>query len=177
MTVSMAHSTTQPLSAPQTRATPDPVILEALRRVVESQIGPRRPGAIYQNVRGRFEVLAVVRDPGRARALLGRRCSQWAVIVRDVLRPNGEPFAVGSPWSTEDYLVRAADDACVLCGYWRCRCGEAHAPSGTVNAMVPGSSWGADQRCVCGRSDDQCRCPDPYPRTRVHAGVVAVAAR
>jgi hypothetical protein len=84
------------------------MILEALRRVVDDQIGPRLPGAIYQNVDGAFEVLALVRDPERARTLLRRRAAQWALIVKDVLRPDGEPFAIGSVWTTSDYLVREA---------------------------------------------------------------------
>ncbi|MCL7430141.1 hypothetical protein [Streptomyces sp. YS415] len=89
-------------------AEPDPMTVEALRRVVDDQIGPRARGAIYQNVDGAFEVLAVIRDPERARALLGRRGAQWAVIVKDVLRPGAEPFAVCSAWTTSDYLVREA---------------------------------------------------------------------
>ncbi|MFI0742692.1 hypothetical protein ACH4PU_32120 [Streptomyces sp. NPDC021100] len=108
MNVSIAH----PRPAPA--AVPDPATLEALRRVVEAQIGPRRPGAIYQNTDGVFEVLAVVRDPKRARGLLRRRCAQWAVIVRDVLRAGAEPFAVGSVWTTADHLVR--DGALQPCG-------------------------------------------------------------
>jgi hypothetical protein len=82
--------------------------LEALRRVIEAQIGPREPGAIYQNTDGAFEVVALIRDPQRARELLLRRCAQWALIVRDVLRPDGEPFAIGSAWTDSDYLVREA---------------------------------------------------------------------
>ncbi|MET9077880.1 hypothetical protein ABZX95_38355 [Streptomyces sp. NPDC004232] len=105
MTVSIA----QPPVVPAT--TSDPTILEALRRVIEEQIGPRRPGAIYQNVDGAFEVLALIRDPQRARELLRRRCAQWAVIVRDVLRPDGEPFAIGSAWTTSDHLVREGAEA------------------------------------------------------------------
>ncbi|MGC4986622.1 hypothetical protein ACLQ18_39535 [Streptomyces sp. DT193] len=90
------------------RATGDPLILEAFRRVVDDQIGPRREGAIYQNVDGAFEVLSVIRDPERARGLLKRRSAQWALIVRDVLRPGGEPFAIGTVWTTSDHLVREA---------------------------------------------------------------------
>ncbi|WP_327687058.1 hypothetical protein [Streptomyces sp. NBC_00467] len=123
MTVSMP----QPLNAPV--ALPDPMILEALNRVIDGQIGPRHAGAIYQNQDGAFEVLALVRDPERARALLGRRCSQWALIVRDVLRPDGERFAIGSVWTSEDRMIRAADDACPLCGFWRCRCNESATPA------------------------------------------------
>ncbi|MEU2564843.1 hypothetical protein ABZ626_36760 [Streptomyces longispororuber] len=82
---------------------------EALRRVVEEQIGPRERGAIYQNQDGAFEVLSVIRDRETARVLLKRRSAQWALVVRDVLRAS-EPFAVGSVWTTSDRLVR---EACV----------------------------------------------------------------
>ncbi|MFJ3497830.1 hypothetical protein ACIPPJ_30155 [Streptomyces sp. NPDC086091] len=68
-------------------------------------IGPRLAGAIYQNVSGAFEVLAVIRDSERASALLRRR-ARWAVIVKDVLRPGAEPFPVGSVWTSSDHLVR-----------------------------------------------------------------------
>ncbi|MFF3967891.1 hypothetical protein ACFYZI_40845 [Streptomyces griseorubiginosus] len=86
----------------------DPMLTEALRRVVELEIGPREVGALYRNVDGVFEVLAVIRDPERARALLKRRSAQWALIVKDVTRAGGEPFAIGSVWTTSDYLVREA---------------------------------------------------------------------
>lgn len=88
-------------------------------------IGPRSEGAIYENVDGAFRVLELVTDPGKARELLHRRSAQFAVIVRDMRREDGQPFAVGSVWTTSDRLLKAgADDACGLCGYWRCRCGE-----------------------------------------------------
>lgn len=56
-------------------AEPDPVTLEGLYRVVDAQIGPRAKGVTYRNVSGAFEVLAVIRDPERARQLLRRRCN------------------------------------------------------------------------------------------------------
>ncbi|MGW0653734.1 hypothetical protein ACWD4T_33970 [Streptomyces umbrinus] len=93
---------------PPATASGDPTPLGALDRVVEDQIGPRDQGAIYQNSDGAFEVQAVVRDPERARQLLNRRCAQWALIVKDVLRPGGEPFVIGSAWTTSDHLVREA---------------------------------------------------------------------
>ncbi|MCP9994399.1 hypothetical protein [Streptomyces albogriseolus] len=73
---------------------------------VAEQIGPRLPGAIYQNVDGRFEVLSLVTDPADAAQLLRRDSARWAVIVRDTLRPDGQPFAIGSAWTTSDYLLR-----------------------------------------------------------------------
>ncbi|WP_331722822.1 hypothetical protein OG848_47620 (plasmid) [Streptomyces canus] len=87
----------------------DPMVMEALRRVVELEIGPRKTGAIYRNVDGVFEVLAVIRDPEQARSLLKRRSARWALIVKDITRADGEPFAIGSVWTTSDYLVREAD--------------------------------------------------------------------
>ncbi|EYT77980.1 hypothetical protein CF54_39855 [Streptomyces sp. Tu 6176] len=75
------------------------------------EIGPRRPGAIYQNSDGRFEVLALVTDRARAAQLLRRDSARWAVIIRDTLRPDGQPFAVGSVWTTSDYLLRPAASA------------------------------------------------------------------
>ncbi|MET9427909.1 MULTISPECIES: hypothetical protein [unclassified Streptomyces] len=110
MPVSIAQTPFVPAPAP------DPMTLEALRRVVEAQIGPRQPGAIYQNADGAFEVVALIRDPQRARELLRRRCAQWAVIVKDVLRPGAEPFAIGSAWTSSDYLVREAKAAAASAG-------------------------------------------------------------
>ncbi|MDI3101865.1 hypothetical protein QJ054_33005 [Streptomyces sp. AN-3] len=96
------------ISTPPTQ--PDSTILEALRRVVDHQIGPRVVGAIYRNTDAAFEVQAVIRNPEQARALLKRRCAQWALIVKDVLRPDAQPYAIGSVWTDSDYLVREADD-------------------------------------------------------------------
>lgn len=86
----MMHTVTIPLSGARTA----------------DEIGPRRPGAIYQNVDGRFEVLVLVTDPREAAKLLHRDSARWAVIVRDTLRPDGQPFAVGTVWTASDYLLR-----------------------------------------------------------------------
>ncbi|MEW2467897.1 hypothetical protein AB0919_23175 [Streptomyces sp. NPDC046994] len=99
LTTSIPHQ--KPAPAPSG----DPATREALRRVVEEQIGPRTKGVIYQNCDGAFEVLSVILDPQQARELLKRRCAQWALIVREVLRPDGEPFPVGSVWTDSDHLV------------------------------------------------------------------------
>ncbi|MBB5932575.1 hypothetical protein [Streptomyces echinatus] len=77
---------------------------------MDHEIGPRRPGAIYQNVDGRFEVLALITDPADAAQLLRRDAARWAVIVRDTLRPDAQPYAVGSVWTDSDYLIRPAKD-------------------------------------------------------------------
>ncbi|MFM9681692.1 hypothetical protein [Streptomyces brasiliscabiei] len=102
-TLSMTHPLPPPAAASGETTT-----LETLRRAIDEQVGPRGKGAIYRNTDGAFEVLDLVRDPERARQLLNRRCAQWALIVRDVLRPDGEPFAIGSVWTTSDHLVREA---------------------------------------------------------------------
>lgn len=73
---------------------------------IAAQIGPRTAGAIYDNSDGAFEVLALVTDPAEAARLL-KRGARFAVIVRDVLRADGQPFAVGSVWTDSDRLVRA----------------------------------------------------------------------
>lgn len=75
------------------------------------EIGPRQPGAIYQNVDGRFEVLSRITDPREAAQLLRREGARWALIVRDTLRPDGQPFAIGSAWTTSDYLLREGTPA------------------------------------------------------------------
>lgn len=48
----------------------------------EQEIGPRRPGAIYQNTDGRFEVLALITNPREAAQLLRRGSARWAEIGR-----------------------------------------------------------------------------------------------
>ncbi|MET9142011.1 hypothetical protein [Streptomyces parvulus] len=73
-----------------------------------AEIGPRGVGAIYANQDGCFEVLALVTNPVQAARLLRRSSARWAVIVRDTLRPDGQPFVVGSVWTNEDYLIRPA---------------------------------------------------------------------
>ncbi|CAL9327250.1 hypothetical protein [Streptomyces sp. SudanB182_2057] len=78
------------------------------RPSVQDEIGPRQPGAIYQNVDGRFEVLVLVTDPVDAAQLLRRKSARWAVIVRDTLRPDAQPVAVGTVWTNSDYLIRPA---------------------------------------------------------------------
>ncbi|MYR27800.1 MULTISPECIES: hypothetical protein [unclassified Streptomyces] len=70
------------------------------------QIGPRTPGTIYRNSDGVFEVLDLIVAPDVASELLLRRSAQWAVIVRDLVRPGAQPFAVGSVWTSADQLVR-----------------------------------------------------------------------
>ncbi|GGZ82749.1 hypothetical protein [Streptomyces rubiginosohelvolus] len=85
----------------------DPDINEALRQVVAHQIGPRRPGVIYENIDGAFRVLDVTTDPSEARRILKRRAAQFAITVIDVLRPDAEAFVVGSVWTGSDRVLKA----------------------------------------------------------------------
>ncbi|MFC8247588.1 hypothetical protein [Streptomyces chartreusis] len=82
-----------------------PVVTTVLPGAAD-EIGPRRPGAIYANVDGRFEVLALITDPREAAQQLRREGARWALIVKDTLRADGQPFVVGSAWTTSDYLLR-----------------------------------------------------------------------
>lgn len=88
-----------------------PFLDEALARSVERQIGPRRVGAIYENVDGLYEVLAVITRPAKARQMLNRRNARFAIVVRDIRRPNGQPFIIGSAWTSSDWLRRAGHGA------------------------------------------------------------------
>ncbi|MDT0412736.1 MULTISPECIES: hypothetical protein [Streptomyces] len=74
------------------------------------QIGPRTPGAIYRTSDGVFEVLDLIVAPDLASALLLRRSARWAVIVRDLVRPGAQPFAVGSVWTSADQLIQAGPE-------------------------------------------------------------------
>lgn len=85
----------------------NPTVIPALvAATVDREVGPRLPGAIYQNIDGRFEVLALVTDPGEAAQLLRRDSARWALIIKDTLRPDGQPFVTGSVWTQSDYLLR-----------------------------------------------------------------------
>ncbi|MEW2402158.1 hypothetical protein [Streptomyces sp. NPDC046862] len=80
---------------------------ENLRRVVAEQIGPRKPGVVYDNTDGAFRVLDVITNPSEARRILKRRSAQFAVIVIDTLRPGAEPFPVGTVWTGSDRVLKA----------------------------------------------------------------------
>ncbi|MFH8483581.1 hypothetical protein [Streptomyces sp. NPDC018055] len=90
-----------------TAPTTDPDIAEALRQVIARDIGPRQPGVIYQNTDGAFRVLNVTTDASEARRILKRRAAQFAITIIDVLRPDAEPFAVGSVWTGSDRVLKA----------------------------------------------------------------------
>ncbi|MGJ5899416.1 hypothetical protein ACSCBZ_46875 [Streptomyces niveiscabiei] len=90
----------------------EPVAVAELRRTVDGQIGPRRPGALYQDCTGaRYEVLALVTRPTEAALLLGRDDARWALIVRDIRHPDSQPAAIGSAWTDADHLLREGSTA------------------------------------------------------------------
>lgn len=83
----------------------DPDTNEALRRVIAGQIGPRKPGVVYDNADGIFEVVNVITDLNEARRILKRRAAQFAVIVRDL--HTGAEHTTGTVWTGSDRVLKA----------------------------------------------------------------------
>jgi hypothetical protein len=88
---------------------PDPTHVgqqdEALRRVIEQQIGPREPGIVYDNADGLFAVLAVTRDASEARRILKRRAAQFAVWVEDLI--TGDRYPTCAVWTGSDRVLKS----------------------------------------------------------------------
>ncbi|MFE6412572.1 hypothetical protein ACFVOR_37195 [Streptomyces sp. NPDC057837] len=80
---------------------------EALRRVTASQIGPRRPGLVYDNASGTFEVRAVITDLAEARRVLKRHAARFAVLVRDL--HAGTEHYTGAIWTGSDRVLKAVN--------------------------------------------------------------------
>lgn len=78
---------------------------EALRQVVAAEIGPRRPGTVYDNATGLFRVVAVITDPSEARRILKRRAARFAVLVRDL--HAGTEHYTGAVWTGSDRVLKA----------------------------------------------------------------------
>ena len=70
-----------------------------------AQIGPRRPGTVYDNAAGMFRVLAVVTDPSEARRVLKRNAARFAVLVED-LHTAGRHYT-GATWTGSDRVLKA----------------------------------------------------------------------
>jgi hypothetical protein len=77
---------------------------EALRRVTAQQIGPRRPGTVYDNAAGLFQVLSVVTDTTEARRILRRNAARFAVLVRDL--NAGTEHYTGATWTGSDRVLK-----------------------------------------------------------------------
>ncbi|QBJ94448.1 hypothetical protein D0Z67_29200 (plasmid) [Streptomyces seoulensis] len=80
---------------------------EALRRVTAQQIGPRRPGTVYDNATGLFQVIAVVTDPSEARRILRRNAARFAVLVQD-LHTNATHYT-GATWTGSDRVLKTVN--------------------------------------------------------------------
>ncbi|WP_331746837.1 hypothetical protein [Streptomyces sp. NBC_00842] len=92
-------------ASPSPSTTSDLDINEALCRVVAGQIGPRKPGVVYDNADGIYEVLQVVTDRTQARRILKRRAAQFAIVVHD--RSANTVGAIGTAWTGSDRVVKA----------------------------------------------------------------------
>ncbi|WP_446458634.1 hypothetical protein [Streptomyces rochei] len=78
---------------------------EALRRVTVQQIGPRRPGLVYDNATGTFEVRAVITDLTEARRVLRRHAARFAVLIQDL--HDGTERYTGTVWTGSDRVLKA----------------------------------------------------------------------
>ncbi|MET7713692.1 hypothetical protein [Streptomyces sp. NPDC005407] len=78
---------------------------EALRRTVAGQIGPRKPGVVYDNADGIFEVIGLTLDRSEARRVLKRRAAQFAITVHD--RITGTVDTIGTVWTGSDRVLKA----------------------------------------------------------------------
>ncbi|MEU9014272.1 hypothetical protein AB0D12_31785 [Streptomyces sp. NPDC048479] len=78
---------------------------EALRQVVAGQVGPRRPGVVYDNTDGIFEVLAVTTDVAEARRVLKRRAAQFAITVHELVSDTVD--TIGTVWTGSDRVLKA----------------------------------------------------------------------
>lgn len=79
---------------------------EALRRVVAGQIGPRRPGLVYDNADGVFEVVQL-HTATEARRILKRRAAQFAVTVLNV--HTSTVHTTGAVWTGSDRVLKAVN--------------------------------------------------------------------
>lgn len=70
-----------------------------------SELGPRRPGAVYYDGPALVEVLHVVTDPSEARRILKRHSARFAVLVRDL--HAGTEHYTGAVWTGSDRVLKA----------------------------------------------------------------------
>lgn len=78
---------------------------EALRRVTAAQIGPRRPGVVYDNASGTYEVRAIITDLAEARRILRRNAARFAILIRDL--HAGTEHYTGATWTGSDRVLKA----------------------------------------------------------------------
>ncbi|MGA5670051.1 hypothetical protein ACPCTG_31790 [Streptomyces pseudogriseolus] len=69
------------------------------------QIGPRRPGLVYDNATSTYEVRAVITDLTEARRILRRQAARFAILVRDL--NAGTEHYTGATWTGSDRVLKA----------------------------------------------------------------------
>lgn len=70
-----------------------------------AQIGPRKPGTVYDNAAGMYRVLAVVTDQSEARRILRRNAAKFAVLVQDM--HTSATHYTGAVWTGSDRVLKA----------------------------------------------------------------------
>ena len=75
------------------------------RNTTAQQIGPRRPGVVYDNASGTFEVRAIVTDLTEARRILRRNAARFAILIRDL--HAGTEHYTGATWTGSDRVLKA----------------------------------------------------------------------
>jgi hypothetical protein len=84
----------------------------------------------------------------RPSADAGRRLGDY--LLRVVREQDARiPFERRSPRTLDEMRARMANDACPLCGFWRCRCGE-QASLQPNTATVPVTASDGGQCSACG---------------------------
>ena len=78
---------------------------DSTTRSTAAQIGPRKPGTVYDNASGLFEVRSVVTDLTEARRILRRRAAQFAILIRDL--HTGAEHYTGAVWTGSDRVLKA----------------------------------------------------------------------
>lgn len=90
---------------PATIRRDDPQSSVPLASTTAAQIGPRRPGTVYDNAAGMYRVLAVVTDQSEARRILRRNAARFAVLIRDL--HTGTEHYTGATWTGSDRVLKA----------------------------------------------------------------------
>jgi hypothetical protein len=84
----------------------------------------------------------------RVRTDAERRLGEY--LLRMVREQDARiPYERRAPRTLADMQARMANDACGLCGYWRCRCGE-QTSSPSTTATAPRTGSGGLQCDTCG---------------------------
>jgi hypothetical protein len=96
----MKDRTQVPSTSPDTKQAE-----EALRRVIQDQIGPREPGVVYYDGDRLVQVRRVIRIASEARRILKRRAAQFAIEIIDL--HSGTTRYTGAIWTGSDRVLKA----------------------------------------------------------------------